>query len=284
MTLRPAALVLLVGGLTIGSATDVVPGSDPPRPGARRVLSADFHVHAFPGDGVLPAWELRKEAARRGLDVIAITNHNQRIAASLPTGSRDLLPIVIPGQEITTPAFHLVAVGVRQVIDWRLPLPQMIDAVHAQGGVAIAAHPVKDSWRVADATALRRLDGTEAMHTLVETSSRGRQELLAFYGAAREQNRNVAAIGSSDFHAVAPLGGCRTFVFVDEVSERGVLDAIRRGQTVAADNHANVVGNTALGQPMVRVSTGAAAASSELWRRLSVTMVLAALVLLVCFR
>ena len=281
MTLRPAALLLLGAGLTIGTAIDRVPAPDP---AGRRMLAADFHVHAFPGDGLLPAWELRTEAARRGLDVIAITNHNQTIAAALPHGgSPDVLPIVIPGQEITTPAFHLIAVGVRQAVDWRLPLAQMIDAVHAQGGVAIAAHPVKDSWRIADVAALRALDGAEVMHTLVETSSRGRRELLAFYRAAREQNPALAAIGSSDFHAVAPLGGCRTFLLVDEVSERGVLEAIRRGNTIASDQDGNVVGST-FAQPMVKLTAGGGRTARERWRQLSVAMVLGALALLVSFR
>ena len=71
----------------------------------------------MPGDGFLPVWEIQKEAARRGIDVVAITNHNHnlawRIAQSL--GLLAEYPLVIPGQELTTPTFHMAAVGVTSI-------------------------------------------------------------------------------------------------------------------------------------------------------------------------
>ena len=282
MKTRPCSALLLAAGLTAGSAAD--PGA-PARGGqaAPVVLTADFHVHAFPGDGVLPAWELRREAARRGVDVIAITNHNHSIAARLPKGGGEGLPIVIPGQEITTPGFHLVAVGVREMVDWRLSLRESIAAVHAQGGVAIAAHPVPDSWRVRDEDALRRLDGTEAVHALGETYSRGRYQLREFYRLVRGLNPRAAAIGSSDFHATAPIGRCRTHLIVDAVSEAGVLDAIRRGRTVASDNRGTFVGDPDLVAMVKERTAGDSVARGDRWRVLSVAMVLSALALLVLF-
>ena len=48
-----------------------------------QVLSADLHVHSFPGDGALPPWALASEARRRGLDIIALTNHNQMLSWTL---------------------------------------------------------------------------------------------------------------------------------------------------------------------------------------------------------
>jgi hypothetical protein len=242
-------------------------------------------VHAFPGDGVLPAWQLRNEARRRGIDVIAITNHNQSIAASLPSGAHSGdLPLVIPGQEITSPWFHMVAVGVRQVVDWRLPAGQAVAAVHAQGGVAIAAHPVRDSWRAGDLGALREIDGTEAVHAPGEAYSRGRYELREFYRLAREQNPTVAPIGSSDFHGTAPLGRCLTYIVVDEVTEAGVLRAIRSGQTVASNNAGMLVGDPALVKLVSEAEGARPAAEAGLPRTLSVLMVLSALACLVCFK
>ena len=280
MKTRPYSALLLAAGLTLGSVSDRG-APEPDRHATPVVLTADFHVHAFPGDGMLPVWELRREAARRGVDVIAITNHNHSIAARLPTGGSERLPLVIPGQEITTPGFHLVAVGVREMVDWRLPLREAIAAVHAQGGVAIAAHPVPDSWRVRDEDALRALDGTEAVHALGETYSRGRYQLREFYRLVRGLNPRAAAIGSSDFHGNAPIGRCRTHVIVDEVSEAGVLDAIRRGRTVASDNRGTFVGDADL-VALVKERRGEAPpARSDLWRPVSVATVLAALALLV---
>jgi PHP domain-containing protein len=284
MTVRPLLWLVLVAGITAGSLTDHVAERSPLRADGRVVLTADLHVHAFPGDGMLPVWELRKEATRRGLDVIAITNHNQLIAASLPVGgNREALPLLLPGQEVTSPYFHLAAVGVRRVVDWRLPLRQVVDDVHSQGGVAIAAHPLRESWRVTAVDALRALDGAEAVSRGADASRRN--ELREFFRRTRELNPSLAPIGSSDFHAVAPLGRCRTYIVADEISERGVLEAIRRGHTVASDGLDTLVGDPELVK-LVQESGVRAMPSEDQGHehQLAVLMVLGALLGLVCLK
>ena len=284
MMMRRYALLLLAGALSLGSFADVQPSGTPRVIGRYTLLTADLHVHAFPGDGVLPAWELRKEAARRGLDVIAVTNHNQSLAASLPPGGEGALPLVIPGQEITTPRFHLIAAGVRRPVQWRLPLAETIAAVHRQGGVAIAAHPVRHSWRLReDDGGLAALDGAEAVAGSGERFSRGRGELREFFDRTRQRNADLAPIGSSDFHTSAPLGACRTYLFVEEVSERGVLDAIRTGRTVAANDADSLIGDSAL-VGSIRNMPRATPQRPAPWSRAAAVLALAALALIVCVR
>ncbi len=234
---RMLALSLVIAGAAAGSALDTRRAPDPVRAGGYFVLAADFHVHAFPGDGALPHWQLAREASRRGLHAIVVSNHNQTLAAQIlpgwisPVGS---LPLVIPSQEVTTPGFHLVAAGITSTIDWRKPELEIARDIHAQGGVVIAAHPVGRFWQGSDAM-IAALDGAEVAHPLTESYAPGREELSAFYARARALNSDVAPIGSSDFHMVAPLGACRTYVFAESVSVDGVLDAIRAGRTVAQD-------------------------------------------------
>ena len=153
--------------------------------------------------------------------------------------------LVIPSQEVTTPRFHLIAAGIHETIDWRLPEDEMVRAIHAQGGVVIAAHPVEQSWRGSDAL-LAAVDGVEVAHPLTATLDTGRAELDAFYARARRVNPDAAPIGSSDFHMVAPLGACRTYVFAESVTTAGVLDAIRTGRTVAEDQHGGRYGDASL--------------------------------------
>jgi hypothetical protein len=201
------------------------------------ILAADLHVHPYPGDGSLPVWELQREAARRGLDVIAVTGHNNRVGLELgrlvpldPDG-----PIVLPGQELTAPRFHMVAIGIEQMIDWRLPAREAIAAIHALGGVAIAAHPFPVSWREDDDEALRILDGAELAHPSSLLYSPARAAFQEFFRRVQRVNPEVAPIGSSDFHMTAPLGLCRTYLLSEDRSAAGALEAIRRGRTVARD-------------------------------------------------
>lgn len=247
---RWVSAAAVIAGAAIGSVVDTGRAPAPVAAGGYYVLAADFHVHAFPGDGALPSWELAREASRRGLAAIAVSNHNQTPAAGL----RESLPawvfpvdgpLVIPAQEVTTPRFHVIAAGIRETIDWRLPEDDIVRAIRAQGGVVIAAHPVERSWRGSDAL-LAAVDGIEVAHPLAGTLETGRAELDALYARARRVNPDVAPIGSSDFHMVAPLGACRTYVFAQSVTVDGVLEAIRAGRTVAEDRHGARYGDPAL--------------------------------------
>lgn len=242
------AAVLLVFGLVVGTLADRTPRRAPLRAGGYEILSGDFHVHAFPGDGVLAPWMLRDEAARAGLDVIAVTNHNQVFTGRLAgwISNRSDGPIIIAGQEITNPAYHMIAVGLERAVNADQPAASAAADVHAQGGVAIAAHPSPrfDGYNPDDA--VRVLDGTEVAHPMVHESQEFRTALSAFYQRARRV-KPIAAIGSSDFHGIPPpLGQCRTYVFVHERTEAGVIDAIRSGRTLAVDGDGNLQGDPTL--------------------------------------
>lgn len=256
---RWAGAALVAAGLAAGSVFDAPPPLAPPVvAGGYHVVAADFHVHAFPGDGALPPWELAREAARRGLHAIVVSNHNQTFAATLAGEARRSLgegaPILIPAQEITTPRFHLIAAGISRTVDWRLPELEIVRDVHAQGGVVIAAHPVKRSWKGSD-TMLAAIDAAEVAHPLTGMRDTARDELTAFFRRARAVNADLAPIGSSDFHMVAPLGVCRTFVFATEPTRDGVLDAIRAGRTVAEDQDGVWYGDPALTLLLDQIAT-----------------------------
>lgn len=213
-----------------------------PRPAG--ILVADLHVHPFPGDGVLTVGQLQREARRRGIDVLAITGHNNRVALDLAarTGGRADEPIVLDSQELTAPGFHMIAVGVRQMIDWRLPVTEAVRAIHAQGGAAIAAHPVPLTWKPLDEPSLRALDGVEVAHPMARGTGSSRRHLDAFFTRVRRVNPGVAPVGSTDFHAAAPLGLCRTYLLTHDRSAAGAVDAIRQGRTVAQDQQGRLYG------------------------------------------
>jgi hypothetical protein len=243
---RTIAAIAFIASVAAGTWID--PGGRP-APAGPTVLAGDFHVHAFPADGMLPVWAIQREAERRGLDVVAITNHNRNFAMPLARASGLLkdYPIIIPSQELTTPHFHLAAIGLTNMVDWRLPASAAIEAIHQQNGIAIAAHPAPTSWTDNDPRTLAMLDGVEVAHPTILGIAKRQNQLRAFYDRVRRINPRVAPIGSTDYHGGgAPLGVCRTYVIVDEVSVKGVLDAIRRGRTVAAGPGDRLVGDAEL--------------------------------------
>jgi hypothetical protein len=235
----PAALVALFVGIGSWMDRDIAEAGRP-----RGILVADLHVHPFPGDGTLTIGQLQREAQRRGLDVIAVSGHNNRVALDLARAAGGLAGdvIVLESQELTAPEFHMIAVGVREMIDWRLSVPEAVRAIHAQGGAAIAAHPAPLTWKPMDAASLRALDGVEVAHPMTDTFPATRRHLDRFFGQVRAVNPDAAPIGSTDFHAGAPIGLCRTYLLTEDRSATGVVEAIRRGRTVAADQDGRLFG------------------------------------------
>jgi hypothetical protein len=250
---RPRAIAWVV--VLAGLASSMNAEAPPTRPRVMKagyvVLAVDFHVHSFPGDGALPPWDLAVEARRRHLDAIALTNHNSTHSWRLgewlfPGAARAAGVLLLPGDELTSVGYHVAAIGVTDPIPWHQTAASAVAAIHASGGVAIAAHPIKDSWPFLDEAALVALDGVEVAHPMIFAWDKWRRELLEFYARAKGIHPSIAAIGSTDFHHFAPLGFDRTYVFAREATLAGVLDAIRAGRTVACDGRGETYGPSEL--------------------------------------
>jgi PHP domain-containing protein len=229
------------------------------------VLTADFHVHSFPGDGALPPWALASEARRRGLDAIALTNHNHMLSWPLTRwfGASSRGVVFLPGEEVTTPAFHLVAVGATRVVRWNRSAATVAAAVHAAGGVAISAHPDKRAARAIDG-AFADIDGIESAHPVRHQRETSRVELDTAVVRALAAHPGIAQIGSSDFHYLAPLGLCRTYVFARDTTVEGVVDAIRAGRTIACDARGRTYGDPRLASAVQEACRAAATARPNL--------------------
>jgi hypothetical protein len=241
---RGIAWGVVMASIALGMEREAVPARAPATDGAYTILTADFHVHSFPGDGGLAPWDITAEARRRGLDVVALTNHNNLYSWRLaqPLASRTEGVMVLPGIELTSIGYHMAAVAVETPVAWRQSPAAAAAAIHAQGGIAIAAHPASPARsRLDDPDALDALDGFEAASSDGTISG-----VAAFARRALTRRPSLAAIGASDFHYFAPLGVCRTFVFVTERSPAGVLEAVRRGRTVACDGRGDTSGPTEL--------------------------------------
>ena len=243
--LRIVAIALIAAGLVAGTIGDQPARHEALTLGGYQVLAADFHTHSSMwSDGAFTPWGLVLEAQRQGLDAIAVTGHNQvsdgRLAQRFSRAVGG--PIVIGGQEVLAEGrFHMIAAGIRDVVDFRKSAADVIDDIHRQGGVAIAAHPYHEFLSGWDGAAMRRLDGGEICHPNIFWMPTGQAELEEF--AARQP---IAAIGSSDFHGTGRMGICRTYVFVRDATEAGILEAIRAHRTVVFGVGDRVYGDPAL--------------------------------------
>jgi len=244
---RIASSALLAAGIAAGTAADRPFPHPPLTLGGYRVLAVDFHTHsAMWSDGSLTPWGLVLEADHQGLDALAITGHDQTFDSHVGHAFSRLIggPIVLIGDEVLGDrGFHITAAGIHDTVRYRRSGTTTIANIHRQGGIAIVAHPFSDFWPAYDATIMDGLNGAEICHPGIYVLDDGQQQLEQF--AARAP---VAAIGSSDFHGLGPMGLCRTFVFAGDASEQGILDAVRAHRTLVFGVEGRVYGEPSLMQ------------------------------------
>jgi len=121
----------------------------PAQPGFRW-LAGDLHAHTVHSDGSLTIDELAALAVGRGLDFLAVTDHNTishhplLAAASARAGLT-----LIPGQEVTTHRGHANAFGDIGWIDFREPADDWVREVAVRGGLLSINHPLASdcAWR-----------------------------------------------------------------------------------------------------------------------------------------
>ncbi|HXR36560.1 MAG TPA: CehA/McbA family metallohydrolase, partial [Candidatus Binataceae bacterium] len=114
---------------------------------------ADLHMHTTASDGMLSPQALvnavlllQHKMKEPVLRVIAITDHDTLAGAWTALEFQRALHAeaelqIIPGAEISSADGHIIALNIRKNIAKRLSAAATIDAIHDQGGLAIAAHP-----------------------------------------------------------------------------------------------------------------------------------------------
>jgi hypothetical protein len=118
------------------------PASLPARPGYRW-LAGDLHSHTVHSDGAMTVPELAELAARRGLDFLAVTDHNTISHHSQLGGAARKYGIaLVAGQEVTTAYGHANVFGDVGWIDFRNEADDWLDAAERAGGLMSVNHPI----------------------------------------------------------------------------------------------------------------------------------------------
>jgi hypothetical protein len=191
-------------------------------------LAGDLHAHTVHSDGALNVAELAALAVSRGLDFVAVTDHNTvSHHASLPGASARYGVTLVPGQEVTTSLGHAGVLGDTGWIDFREPASSWLSAAERGGGLMSINHPFGGdvSW-VHPMT--RRPPLLEVWHwswlDLSWTTP------LSWWQA---WDPSAIPVGGSDWHrpgSDAPLGTPTTWVLCADSSVAGVLDGLRAGR------------------------------------------------------
>jgi len=224
----------------------------------------DLHLHSGHSDGSCdslsgarvpcPLFRTIEQAAARGLDFVAVTEHN---TSSHAAALRELAPyfdrmLLIPAREITTFHGHFNVFGITTPLDFRIApgidnsFERIAKEVHARGGIVAINHPGLPSgevcmgcgWTMAEAD-LALADAVEAVNGASSGPATGGAEGpvsgITFWLDALRSGNSLTAIGSSDNHDPAragagAIGVPATVLFAADLTQAAIFQAIRDGR------------------------------------------------------
>lgn len=220
----------------------------------------DLHMHTAHSDGQCPSQTGKmvpcpvfftvQAAASRGLDFIAITDHN---ATSHYDAMRELQPyfdkvLLIPGREITTFQGHTNFLGTTDFLDFRLgsarvpTINDLLRNARKLGALVSINHPRAPTgeicmgcgWTADPPADMNLLEAVEAVNGGSEMPA---QSGIPFWEHQLDLGYRLTAIGGSDNHrpmqssdGPGAVGSPTTVVYAENLSTPAILGGIRAGR------------------------------------------------------
>lgn len=287
-------------------------GATLPQPAAGRGpgwYRGDLHLHTGHSDGSCasqsgvrvpcPLFVTLQQSVARGLDFVALTDHN---SISANAAIRESAPyfdrlLIMPGREITTFYGHFNALGVSEALDYAITpggpvkFADIVRRIHALGGLVSINHPAFPSgeacmgcgWAMPDAETVA-IDAVEVVNGGAARLQRGVEGPLSgvpFWLSALAKGQAVTAVGGSDNHdateveaAPGTIGRPTTVVYATELTTTAIVSGIRSGRVfIDLDGTAGSmldVGVTAGGPAVMMGGRLQAAAAAPLVAQLNV--------------
>jgi len=209
---------------------------------------ADLHMHTTASDGTMSPQALVNEVLllqaampEPKLRVVAVTDHDTLAGAFtaidyLRCEHADADLEIVPGAEVTSADGHILALDVREEIPRGLSARETIEAIHARGGLAVAAHPF--AWfpflkglkgiklQIRDAVVGPLLDAVEVRNA---NPTETLNNHLARWVNRRSLHR--PEVGGSDSHFQSAVA--RAFTIFPGRTAADLLAAVRAGTTRA---------------------------------------------------
>jgi predicted metal-dependent phosphoesterase TrpH len=205
------------------------------------LVQAELHCHTSFSDGFASPERCIRAASRRGLRVLAITDHNTAEGV-LSYWDQSLIDdvMIIPGEEVSTDRGHVLAYFVRETIPPGR-LKEVLDQISAQGAIAYLAHPyhipLGNRWRSRAIFQLEDRHVSRFAGIEVENGhNRSQANRMATSLARRMQ---IKEISGSDAHIPVEIGNARTQIELESFDYSGVRRALISGRTQALPRRFN---------------------------------------------
>jgi predicted metal-dependent phosphoesterase TrpH len=188
-------------------------------------LKIDLHVHTSFSDGSGAIVDILRCAEDRGLDGLAITDHDT-LEGYFRAKELECDLLLIPGYEVETEVGHVLVLGLEVLPPSveSIGYEELVGWVRSHGGLTIIAHPAISrfhivKWKRSPPDAVEVLNASYPLEYFVRR------------GLKASERVGVPAVGGSDAHSPISVGDAYTVVEVQSAALDDVLGAIRAGLT-----------------------------------------------------
>lgn len=200
-------------------------------------MKGDFHVHSIHSDGNSNVEEIALEASRVGLDFVAVTDHNTHSHITELNGLNWMYgELVVGGVEVTTYKGHFNVYNVSSTPEFRIrsegDLLRVVDNLRRKGALISVNHPkpLGPDWEWGSMSFAHFI---EVYHSLWGFNN---YISLRKWDEELRKGYKLGLLGGSDAHSLKAeglvgLASPTTWVLVDELSERGLLEALTARRT-----------------------------------------------------
>lgn len=204
--------------------------------------TADLHLHTCHSDGRPTVRALLDHVARHThLRVIAVTDHDTITGALQARELQSAYPFtIIVGEEVSSTQGHILALFIEERVAPHRSAADTIAAIHAQDGLAVAAHPfIIDRILQRPGAVPQGVGSAIAALPFDAVEIRNGAPLMEWANArARRANRRhqrLAEVGGSDAHILAAVG--KGYTLFPGTSATDLRRAIAQQRTVPGRRH-----------------------------------------------
>ncbi|MFH1229814.1 MAG: PHP domain-containing protein [Candidatus Aenigmatarchaeota archaeon] len=156
--------------------------------------------------------EVIKAAIRRGLDGLAIVDHNN-VKGSLAAKkiAKRYNFTVLTGAEIKTDSGDLIALGIKENVPMLLTVEETIERIHDRGGIAVAAHPFgKFVFRRCIGNQASKADAVEVFNSTLTKIANHRALSIS-------KRYHIGRTAGSDAHSMNEVGNAGIICYGDPI-------------------------------------------------------------------
>ncbi|MDD1776027.1 MAG: PHP domain-containing protein [Candidatus Methanomethylicus sp.] len=192
-------------------------------------LRIDLHVHSdSSGDGISSISEIVKIAKAKGLDGVAITDHDlvlDRETAARITRESGIL--VIGGVEVSAKEGHVLVFDPKRKFPEGTPIQDIVQNALEEGSAVVISHPTDPLSHGVGSVVVKSLSHLRMPLEVLNSSTMHRYNLGASILA---DELSLPKCGGSDAHLAEAVGDAFTVVEASSCSLEDVVDAIRKGR------------------------------------------------------